>query len=370
MLRRILIIPGFLFVLFTVVIAPGNATPQQPSKLALSTDQPIIEIDLHKFGYAVSLLNGPYKNGSALRTRVDFARENSLILTWTTQDYAAGRAPKDVPFAAQKGKLHLVLLDVSTGREEAHQDWSVPVVWAALASVNDGKLVVCLDNKIQLFAASLEKLAEMELPEPADCRAVNYLRPSRISPGNKFLILSVRIGENYKTENLDPDTLRVISTSIEAKPGTASGGNIPRSAPALQEVLHLDDDTLLTREVRRIAISKPDGSMLLEAKLPDDRTFSDISIVDGRFAVMENRMRGIDSSFFDMGKFPSDDEIVVYDISETRAIFALKVKGDSPWPPFVEHRNQFALSSDGDRLAVVSDGILKIYKLPDNQIAR
>jgi hypothetical protein len=367
--RRILIISESLFVLLMILIAPGHAMAQQMPKPMPIGDRPIIEIDLHKFGYADPHPNGPYKNGSTLRTRIDFTNENSLILTWTTQDYGIGKAPKDVHFANLKGKLHSVLVDASTGREEAHQDWSVPIAWAALASVNDGKLLVCLENKIQLFAANFEKLAEMEVPAPSDCREVSYLRPSRFSPGNKSLILSVGIGENYKIVHLDPDTLRVISTSSELKPTIGSGGINPRSPPALKEVLHLDDDTLLTREVHRITVSKTDGAALLEAKLPDNRTFSDISIVDGRFAVMENRMRGIDSSFLDESKQPSNDEIVVYSISDGRAILALKVKGYSPWPPWFNHPNEFALSPDGDRLAVVSDGILRIYKLPANASA-
>jgi hypothetical protein len=76
------------------------------------------------------------------------------------------------------------------------------------------------------------------------------------------------------------------------------------------------------------------------------------------------KMRGVTYEFLDMYAFPSDDHVTVYSLVEGKAIYARKVKGTSPWPPFTEHRNRLAISSDGALLAVFDDGILSVYHLP------
>jgi hypothetical protein len=116
-----------------------------------------------------------------------------------------------------------------------------------------------------------------------------------------------------------------------------------------------------------MAVATVDGSVLFQVKFPNDRSLQNslpvVASEGGRFALMEKRELRTNVAL-DVGQWWADDEIIVYDISDRRAIFALKVKGISPWPSSTEHTNEFALSPDGDRLAVVSDGILKIYKLP------
>ena len=83
-----------------------------------------------------------------------------------------------------------------------------------------------------------------------------------------------------------------------------------------------------------------------------------------RFAIIEAKMRGVTNEVLDMYAFPSEDRVVVYSLHERTAIYACKVKGTSPWPPWIEHRNRLALSPDGALLAVLDDGILEVYQLP------
>jgi hypothetical protein len=59
----------------------------------------------------------------------------------------------------------------------------------------------------------------------------------------------------------------------------------------------------------------------------------------------------------DIYAFPSDDHLVVYSLHERTAIYGRKVKGSSPWPPYIQHRNLLALSPDGALLAVLDEGI-------------
>jgi hypothetical protein len=78
-------------------------------------------------------------------------------------------------------------------------------------------------------------------------------------------------------------------------------------------------------------------------------------------------MRGVTSDFWDLSAFPADDRVVVFDLARRQAIFAVQVEGNSPWPPFQEHKNRMALSPNGDLLAILSDDVLHIYQLPKIQ---
>ena len=59
-----------------------------------------------------------------------------------------------------------------------------------------------------------------------------------------------------------------------------------------------------------------------------------------------------------------DDHVVVYDLRQKAAIYTRKVKGGSAWIPPFEHMNRIALSADGTLLAILSDGLIEVYKLP------
>jgi hypothetical protein len=52
---------------------------------------------------------------------------------------------------------------------------------------------------------------------------------------------------------------------------------------------------------------------------------------------------------------------------ELKAIYSIKLKGISPWPTWTAHdyENQLALSPTGRLIAIVNDGVLKVYQIPD-----
>jgi hypothetical protein len=116
-----------------------------------------------------------------------------------------------------------------------------------------------------------------------------------------------------------------------------------------------------------MAVVEVDGKVLFHARLPKKRSFGRPVRSSGgeRFAIIENSLRGLTNETLDMYAFPSNDRIVVYSIPDRRAIYAVKVKGTSPGAPWEIHRNRVALSPDGVLLAVVSDRVLRVYRLPD-----
>jgi hypothetical protein len=115
-----------------------------------------------------------------------------------------------------------------------------------------------------------------------------------------------------------------------------------------------------------MAMVSVDGTVLFRRKLPVKQSFGTLatSIRGERFAIIENRLRGLTNEFLDMYPFPSNDRAVIYSIPDRRPIYVVKVSGTSPWSPWDSHVNQLALSPDGTLLAVVSNLTLKVYRLP------
>jgi hypothetical protein len=130
----------------------------------------------------------------------------------------------------------------------------------------------------------------------------------------------------------------------------------------------LNDGVLVIEAGNEMAVADVSGEVLFQVRLPKKRSFGrPVRSTGGeRFAIMENRQRGLTYEPFDMYAFPSNDRVVVYSIPDRLAIYAVGVKGKSPWAPSEAHRNYLALSPDGALLAVVTDGLLKVYQLPAN----
>jgi len=128
----------------------------------------------------------------------------------------------------------------------------------------------------------------------------------------------------------------------------------------------VNDSTLALAHGRELAVVMLDGTVLLRDSLPKKFSFSRIvtSSEGQRFAYILTELRG--SAALDM-EFLTDDRIVVYDLGQRKAIYTRKLKGGSPWiPPFMEHRNRAALSPDGKLLALLDEGILEVYQLPES----
>jgi hypothetical protein len=360
MIRGKQIVLAVAAILAVTAIADVHALPQKSDKPTPTKDRPTSETDLRKFGYAEPTANDADKPGITVQSIVGFSAGDALIFAWTTRDLGTKRDPKGALISRENGNLHAVVLDATTRQEVVSQAWPVPDVWAAWPVISNGKLAACIDKKIELFSARLEKLAEMELPAPDTCASIRYLVGSGYSSSEKSFVMSLGEASSRRVEELDADTLRVNSVYEEVVQIIATTNNQNRP-PAYKEILHPNGDTTLTIEQGGMTAATRSGSVLFRTKLSANRRYGEVSSGTGRFAIMEEKMKGIDSSFLDMAKFPSDDEIVVYDISERRSIFALKVSDVFDWPP---HIAAFAIAPDGRRLAVVSGGVLRIYDLP------
>jgi hypothetical protein len=129
-------------------------------------------------------------------------------------------------------------------------------------------------------------------------------------------------------------------------------------------VQFVNDDTFVI-ERSPVIVAKVDSSVLFSVEIPKGRTCIPVKPTGGsRFAVVEGRFRGLKSAPLDMYPFLTADRVAVYSLSEPHVVYALKLEGTSPWSPWAKHFDDLAISPDGNLLAVVSDGVLKVYRLP------
>src|ERR1019366_4863576 len=333
--------------------------------------------------------------GSTFGSAIYFVDGTSLAWwSWLNRN----NAPLTPP---QSTLLHMVVLNALTGQATGKHDWSAPSDAVRYEMVQDGNFLTCIGNKIRLLSPDFQLLREVDLGPPYTCAPWAYSVGSGISPSRRSILFSSVLAQEHSSEILDTRALKVISTANEGKFVTITSisdhwlaglcGNpretCVRSMDGLWRAFSfkgpenqlptgvrgsayfVSDDTVLICRPYEMTVANADGSMLFRMNLTTGKSCENnppaVSSQAARFALMENRELRT-NEFLDVGAFWTDDRILVYDNSERRVIFALKVKGVSPWPSSTKHTNKFALSPDGNRLAVVSDGILKIYKLPDH----
>ncbi|MGC1616740.1 MAG: hypothetical protein WA736_18840, partial [Candidatus Acidiferrum sp.] len=327
---------------------------------------------------------------------VDFTSVNQLALSWLTFDDPSV-AQDTGPLTARPAHLHVLVLDALTGRKQGLQKWSTPSTPVRFLGVRDGKFLTCTGNVLRLFSPSFEVIREENLPSERACLNPFWSKAWGLSPSRRYLLLSSPLPQGYQNTLFDiekftavanwPEKLRINDISDHWlvaycgqqgevcirgmdqswQPFRTNGLDKQMNDFKLKSPLFINDETLVIEAGNEMAVVEVDGKVLFQVGLAKKRSFGEPVRSGGgeRFATIENRLRGLTNETLDMYAFPSNDRIVVYSIPDRRAIYAVKVKGASPWAPWEIHRNQVALSPDGVLLAVVSDRVLKVYRLPD-----
>jgi hypothetical protein len=365
------------------VVCLGQSQEPEPS---LDKDHPLLEIDLHKFGYDTS------RSTKHLSKFVpSFTDSTHLAIAWLTLDDPT-IADKTGPATARPAHLHVLVIDATTGQEIGAQTWPTPSTPVRFLAARDGKFLTCTGNILRLFSPTFEVIREKS---PVG-RACLSMKPGGISPSRRSLLLSSYLGQqSYEDALLDVETFAAIAQWTEKIPIdnasdhwlVASCG--PKRAPCIRgidkswqsfqpsgmdkavtqfrfELARFVSDDTLVMGWDKMSMVKVDGTELFHLDFPRGRSFEGTvtSTDGGRFAVIEDRQRGITSQPLDMYALLSNDRAVVYSVADRRAIYAVKVRGSSPWPPWATHNNHLALSADGTLLAIVDGGDLKVYRLP------
>jgi len=352
--------------------------PAQSQDAVLSTERPLLEMDLRSYGYK-SHVRGLRDNWS-----IAFVDDNDLVLGWTTfDDPDIGK--KTGYLTPAPSHLHALVLNARTGQKRIVRDWAVSTFYANIYPVAKSEFLICTGNAVRLLSRDFDLVRELTLPRFGPCTA------NEVSPNKQFFSIDSGSGEQMQRSVMKIESFTAATTwSNDARnvhfSDTSLVGNCSPNGELCSRKFDaswapfafsganrqtrvrcfVDDSTLVLRTRNGLAVVTTEGNPLFHVNLESNQLIGETAIPSGgqRFAVVRMRMRGVTNEVLDMYAFPSDDQVIVYSLLERKAIYARKVKGTSPWPPFTEHRNRLAISSDGALLAVFEDGILSVYQLP------
>jgi len=351
----------------------------EPQMITPTKDHPVVEVDVRKFGYE----QPNYQ--TSVKSFVDFTDNSHIAVAWLTLDGATKKIGPATPWPSH---LHVLTIDAVTGEKTAQKDFATPHFPVGFAGMRDGHILTLCNNELSLLSPGLDVIRVQDLEDRNE-----FIKA--ISPSSHSLLLAFTSGNHKQLTIKDSATFAPLSEWVEEQQTwdisdhwiVGSCGNpvkvcvrrfdefshplrpssLPNQTPAWSRnarAWFVDDEILVIGGMKRMTVATVNGDVLFEVWSPDGHAFTaPVKSVAGKFAIIEDRRRGPKSEALDM-YFYADDQAVVYSVTEKRAIFAVKLKGESPWAPWERHQNQIALSPDGGFLAVLSDGILKTYQLP------
>jgi hypothetical protein len=379
--------------------AAQNAALPRVVRPAPSEDRPLVDVDLGKFGYHSRPSYGNAHAGSTVSEKIGFSNEGSLIWVWVTRDnkVAHTRQRQNAPNSPERMHLHTEWFDPVTGQEESKGEWPMVAPFEYLLA-KDGRVLTWTQEKLRIFSVGSEESQEIDLQSLLPSTSGQMIRVQEVFSTTNFILVGYLSGQDSESVTLDARTLKKIWSVNEdmyirvlafsdrllmgvcgkegypcIKPVSGAWGPLyaKGSQPSLKgKIFRADDNAnaILMLSTSEMTVSGVNGLVLFRDEIPKGHRFGTFeplsSTDDGKFAVMEMRLRGFESDFLDMGQMLSDDQIIVYSLSEGRAIYVRKVNGNSPWAFWEWHYNDFALSRDGKFLAVATDEILRVYKLP------
>ena len=355
----------------------------QGSEPAFSRDRPLYEMDLRKYGFA------PLVSGRRDFLSLDFADANRLVFAWTTADNPRADKKKG---PHRPSHLHAVFLDARTGQEQDIREWPSSSFYATIYPVRERKFLICTGNAVRLLSREFDVVHEETPPSSTSC--LN----NQISPSGRSFSVASGVGADYHATLMDVESFQPLATwSNEAmnvhftdtflvgscrpdfevcirklgqpwEPFHFAGTDQQMKDSKPKFAVLVNQSAMVIGTAKELAVVTVEGTLVFPLNLPTKLFAQTTRVSPGgdRFVVLLGRMRGLRNERLDMSPLVSDDHLVVYSLTERKAIYALKVKGDSPWPSWTahDHRNLLALSPDGALLALVNDGMLTVYRLP------
>jgi hypothetical protein len=380
--RKTKTIAGSLALLFLVVLPlVSGQTSFQPIEPEPSRDRRLLKIDMRKYGYK------PHGSGADDWLSLAFTKSNDILVAWTTADALYSRT-QIRSTTLVPSHLRTLVLNARTGQKEHGGEWPSRYLQATITPVGKESFLICAGDEIRLLSNDFTTAREQVLSAPTDCRRM------RVSPSRRSFSFSTSTKSGANNNLFDAESFQPLAewSSREAsnvdftdsllvgicrpdfdlckrefnqrwQPIHPAGSEKSLKSFRAQGPFLVNDSTLTIAKGGEMTVVTLEGAMLFRVNLPKKFSFARIATSTGgkRFAYVETELRG--SKSLDMSS-DCDDHIVVYDLDQMKAIYTRKVKGGSPWiPPFEEHRNRIALSSDGTLLAILDSGIIEVYQV-------
>jgi hypothetical protein len=371
-----------LALLFLGSFALGRSQEKGPVP---NQQRPLLQVDLRKYGFT------PLASGRSDVLSLDFVNDRLLVFAWTTLDNPADKKKGNLPAVASH--LHAIFLDADTGQKQDQRDWPSTSFYASLHAVGEGKLLSCTGNAVRLLSREFETLREQSLAGPNSCIQL------QVSLSKRSFAIADGLGMDTPHTLMDSETFAprakwntdvrsVVFTDTLLVGNSRSGNELqirkldqpwePFHFAALEQhpqpsrperASFIGDSTLLIANGKELSVVSVNGAVVFRIN-PLGKLFegSRVTSIGGEtFAVLQMKMRGLRNENLDMYPFASDDSVVVYSLAARKEIWSIKLRGNSPVPTLTPHdyKNQLALSPTGRFIAIVNDGILKVYQIPE-----
>jgi hypothetical protein len=322
-----------------------------------------------------------------------FTDNKALIATFITREDVTTLARRDQPGEPLSLRLHGIFLDAGAGKVQASKEWSITRPRGGVVAAGDGRFIVLAPGLVALYSPSLELVKDFKLSSEQQ----SHLWDFHVSPTGKSMLVEYHYPEAsfqwIDAGSLQPqpawrDLLTHVSIfdnglAFERNPDITSGVIHkvvirPRDGPerAVCRVLigevnsSCGDPEFLSNDV--LALLMPHGFSLvpstggdafLKATFPDDEWLGRPlhPSADGkRFAVTVWAHKG-GNAFLDIDSHSVLKRILVYDIPSRQPLYSFDAKSQK-----VKNVSGIALSPDGSLMAILTEGVVEVYRLPSD----
>jgi hypothetical protein len=306
---------------------------------------------------------------------IAFIDDGTVVAYFVTKADVTELSNRNDPKLGSPFRLRAVLGDISGRKIGSTRDWPTREFQSWLVPIADGKIIVRAGNSLQLYSSEFTMLKEKPLQGDGSWY-------TEASPSGRTIWLDNEGHGRSRIQVLEASTLdelsawdemllggwfsvsnHAIATRTPQHPERVAIRNIGDAwrvlyeAPVcVSEPRFVNDEMLIAGPCDTVSLISTGGDILMKDKIPRGAHLErDVAVSrNGKMAAVSlMRTRG---GAFDTALLRSETTVVVYDVELRNVAFTAKVE---PLPKSSYH---FALSPDGAFLAVMTDGIEKIYE--------
>jgi hypothetical protein len=386
------VIPSFLAI---------NHNAVQPETAAWNTD-------LRSAGYPEHMTPRQTRRlGYGMVDPLSFSGRSVLCATFLTEEQTKSLARRGQPGPSFRLRMHAVLLGATTGKVRATRSWYIARPLGGVVGAGGGRFAVLSPRGIDLYSPSLEPLEQLSFSPEQEA----HLWTFSVSPSGESILAVVyydlgtsfywidtasmqlrhtwedapagaTISDNELATSLETNATSGELTTHEVSVRKVDGpwrtvcrvrlGQDPTSACGLPQFIS-NDVLALSASHSLTLIPAMGGDVVLKENFRQDEWIGPLGLrpsADGnRLAVAISSHRG-GSELFDINYHSVLRRIMVFDIRSRQWIYTLDAKRQK-----IKAISGMALSPDGSLIAILSEGVVQVYRLPpgkkgEQQVAR
>lgn len=372
------------WVILPTPLFPGPGHSARSETFGRSADSVAWQFDLRSVGYTGF---APKKEQWGLHLRpnpLSFPDSDVLIATFITQERVPALARRDKGDEVLPLKLHAALLNVRSGELHATKEWSVTRPRGGIIPAGEGRFTVLTPSGIALYSREAKLLKELKL----SFKEQSGLWDLRPSPSGKTIMIEYHTPAAYyekiaidsltsQPASIPTPVFSISDTDIAIRLDSTSGPAEIRvqtkggpwqticrtsaSAKSCGTPQFVSNDLLALQSPHGLTIlPNGGGPPLLKAEFRRDEWLvnSLYPSQDGkRLAVAVWAHKG-GSALLDISSHAVLKRVDIYDIPNARLTYTFDAQQHQ-----VKYISGLALSQDGSLMAILTDGIVKAYRI-------